>query len=508
MGREGNRSGTGQRLVALVAIGLLAALAVFAGCGDDGDSTSGSVETGEPRKLAVLVYNVEYSGDETTDAVIRDVDADVVGVLESYQRLPEMAKRTGYPYYNSSLQILSKYPILEPSGAEGLYALIEVEPGYVVPFFNEHLDYVAWGPGRLERGRSIEEVLATEEEVRVASLERPMESMKRLIDDGYPVLLTGDFNEPSSLDYGEETVGTRKGIDEPIPWPVSEELLALGFSDSYREAHEDPVADPGVTHARTDSRIDYVYAAGPARTLGSKLVGERGGEGVDVAEMPWTSDHRAVLSTFEVTPVAMPALVAVDERLASVGDDVGIAWNVPDAGGNELSVVAEGDAAGDALETIPAPDPRGSTSLDTKGWQPGSYEAILGAGEGDEVARVSFYLRDPEAAIDLTTARKAYDRGEPIEVSWTGGPANRWDWLGVFPADDADPEKGGFTIWDYAEGHSSGTVPPRTVGEAELGPGSQGSPWPLPPGDYVVHYLIADQYESAGSAEFSVRAGG
>ena len=77
--------------------------------------------------LDVLVYNIEYSGDDTTDAVIRDIDADVVGVLESYERLPEIAKRTGYPYWNTSLQILSKYPILEASGADGLYAMLEVE---------------------------------------------------------------------------------------------------------------------------------------------------------------------------------------------------------------------------------------------------------------------------------------------------------------------------------------------------------------------------------------------
>jgi hypothetical protein len=50
-------------------------------------------------------------------------------------------------------------------------------------------------------------------------------------------------------------------------------------------------------------------------------------------------------------------------------------------------------------------------------------------------------------------------------------------------------------------------VPPRTAGEAVLGPDSQGNSWPLPPGDYVVHYLLADQYESAGSAEFTVRGG-
>src|SRR5262245_46913841 len=79
--------------------------------------------------LSLLVFNVEYGGSNATDQVVADVDADVVGVLESYNRLPEIAARTGYPYYNVGLQILSKYPILEPSGANGRYAFLEVRPG-------------------------------------------------------------------------------------------------------------------------------------------------------------------------------------------------------------------------------------------------------------------------------------------------------------------------------------------------------------------------------------------
>ena len=51
-------------------------------------------------------------------------------------------------------------------------------------------------------------------------------------------------------------------------------------------------------------------------------------------------------------------------------------------------------------------------------------------------------------------------------------------------------------------------MPPSIEGEASIGPESQGEPWPLPKGDYVLHYLLADQYESARSVEFSVRGGG
>jgi hypothetical protein len=34
---------------------------------------------------------------------------------------------------------------------------------------------------------------------------------------------------------------------------------------------------------------------------------------------------------------------------------------------------------------------------------------------------------------------------------------------------------------------------------------AQGGPWPLPPGRYVVHYLVTDRYRSIGNASFTVQ---
>ena len=110
--------------------------------------------------------------------------------------------------------------------------------------------------------------------------------------------------------------------------------------------------------------------------------------------------------------------------------------------------------------------------------------------------------------LELSTGRRTYAPGEPIEISWKNGPANRWDWLGVFKAGASAPHKDSYTIWSYTGQHASGTVPPSTDGSVTLGPDAQGRPWPLPPGDYVVHYLLADQYNSAGSAKFTVSDGG
>jgi hypothetical protein len=454
--------------------------------------------------LDVFVYNVEYGGDRSTDAVIRDIDADIVGVLESYNRLPEIAENTGYEYYNTSLQILSRYPIHEPSGAEGRYAFIEVRPGEVVAFFNIHLDYVDYGPRLLENGASVREVLASERRIRLSAIDVPLEQMRKLVADGYPVFFTGDHNEPSSLDYGEETVGSRRGIDRPIRWPVSEALFDVGFRDTYREIHPDPLATPGITHKGAGDRIDYVYAAGPSETLDSRLVGEEGGPDVDIGFDPWTSDHRAIVSSFEVAPVAMPTMVSVDRALLTEGDPLTVSTNAPGSDGR-VAIVPAGEDATSPIWTKERTATEETFDVSSEELGAGAFDAVLLDGAGAELERMSFWIRDPDAEIRVSTDRQRYRPGDPIEVSWTDGPANRWDWVGVYEAARADPKVDYYLIWNYTGLHASGTVPPSIAGSVTMDETAQGRPWPLPPGHYVVHYLVTDRYKSIGSAEFEVR---
>jgi endonuclease/exonuclease/phosphatase family metal-dependent hydrolase len=475
------------------------------------DAGGTGLAPGEERELSVLTYNIEYSGDKTTDAVIEDVDADVVGVLESYDRLPEIAEKTGYPYYNLGLQLLSKYPIHEPSGAEGLYALIEVEPGYVVAMFNTHLDYVRYGPRLYLDGMPLAEVLASEDEVRTRSIEVLTPSIEALLDEGYPVFLTGDLNQPSSLDYTEETVGMREGVTEAIPWPVSEVLLDIGMRDTFREIHPDPVENPGLTHGNPDfkqggfgDRIDYLYAGGPATTQSSELVGEVGGPNVDREYDPWTSDHRAVLSTFEVTPVELRRTLSLERRLLTEGEELGVLHHAPGTEEGTVSIVPEGGSAAEALASEDVSGESGTTSFDTAALDPGGYDIVLTSSDGTELERNSFWVRSEEEDVTLTTDAAAYDVGEPIEVTWDDGPANRWDWIGVYEADAADPKQDDYLLWGYTGGHEAGALPPTVYGEMTMGPDSQGRPWPLPPGDYRIHYLLSDQYNSAGYVEVTV----
>ena len=124
--------------------------------------------------------------------------------------------------------------------------------------------------------------------------------------------------------------------------------------------------------------------------------------------------------------------------------------------------------------------------------------------EGEELERNSFWVRSEEEDVALATDKTTYAVGEPIEVTWDDGPANRWDWIGVYEADAANPAKDDYLLWGYTGGHEAGALPPTVFGAMTMGPDSQGKPWPLPPGDYRIHYLLADQYDSAGYVEVTV----
>ncbi len=113
-------------------------------------------------------------------------------------------------------------------------------------------------------------------------------------------------------------------------------------------------------------------------------------------------------------------------------------------------------------------------------------------------------MRAKNAQVTIGTDRKRYAVGDPIQVTWDNGPANRWDWIGVYRAAAADPNKDNYLLWGYTGGHDSGALPPSVSGSMTLDDSAQGKPWPLPPGKYVVHYLLTDQYESAGRTAFTV----
>jgi len=467
----------------------------------------------EPIELVVSTFNIEYGGHHVSfDATVRAIrrsGADVVGIEEAQTHIPRLARALGWPHISERLQVLSRYPLIDPPGADGRYLLVEVAPGRVVAIVNVHLPSNPYGPFKVKQGWARRDVLALERRLRLPAIRPHLRTAEELLAQGIPVFLVGDFNSPSWRDWTPETVGALPHIRYPVRWPVSLAVERAGFVDSYRAVHPNPGHDPGTTWpaARPElpgwdpgktaphDRIDLVYAAGAAVPTDSILVGERGVPVVDVSVRPWPSDHRAVVSTFEVEPGEMPILVAVERRLREVGQPVEVRYHASGTSAERVAVVpAGGDPtmqAVDELSTGGRTD--GVLAFATDGWAPGAYEAVL-LDDVLERSRIAFWLKEPGTGPVVSTGSPTYGVGEPIEVSWTNAPGRRWDWIGIYRR-GRDPRIRWYLLWVY----TGSTI----EGSATLDRSANG-PWPLGPGRYSVYLLTDDGYKALARADFEI----
>ena len=471
----------------------------------------------DPVELKVLNFNIEYGGvhvsfDKVVE-VIRKSGADVVAIEEAQGHTLALQRALGWPYASGRLQILSKYPLIDPPGADGVYLFVQVAPGQVVAIENVHLPSNPYGPFEVKQGETKRSVLELERRLRLPAIQPQLQAAEALGAQGIPVFLAGDFNSPSWRDWTPEMVGERFQIRYAVKWPVSVAVEEAGFVDSYRQVYPNPKRHPGLTwwaarphlpfwdpgkYAPQD-RIDIIYALGEAEATDAELIGEEGGPGVDLSVTPWPSDHRGTASTFTVTPGVPPVMVAAaEERLVAIGEDVGIVFHAPGAGNEHVTVVpAGGHPASDAIADQPtgasAPTD-GTLAFPTDGWAAGAYEAVLLHGGGQELSRIPFWVKEPGTPPSISTAKDTYAVGEPIDVSWQNARGERWDWIGVYKR-GRDPRIAYYLLWTYTGS---------TIAGSTLIDDSFRGPWPLDAGKYSVYLLRDDGYAKEAGADFTV----
>ena len=503
---------------------------------------AGAASATQPTRLRVMTINIFYGGNELNLTnmnfcsrphgcpetllqvieTIRAANPDVVGIEEAEHDTRPIAEALGY-HYSERMQIISRYPLIDPPGAAGIYIFAALQPGRVVALANVHLPSDPYGPYLVRDGAPAEEVRALEESLRLPAIQDQLARLPGLAAAGIPVFLTGDFNTPSHLDWTPEVAAVRDVVHYPFVWPVGAALAAAGFRDSYRVVHPDPVAVPGFTWTpggpesvanEVHDRIDWVLSTGTATAVGSQIVGEVGGPDVDIAMNPYPTDHRGVVSTFDVTPGTSPVLVAVSNRRLTVGDDVTITFHAQGKTGERVGIVPAGGSAATvvAARSTGAGAPiDGSVVFSTAGLAPRAYEAVLLDTRRGVVSRSPFWLYAPGAPITVATDKTVYAPGEPIGVSWTNAPGMRWDWLGVFSpaASDTNPndptcEAGScgnthYMLYEYTHNTIEGTT--FFTASSPVGYAS----WPLPPGIYEIRMLLDDGFRLlAASAPFKV----
>jgi endonuclease/exonuclease/phosphatase family metal-dependent hydrolase len=270
-----------------------------------------------PSQIKIMAWNIWHGGHRYGHAVglkrvieiIRSSDADIIGLIETYGSGEEIADSLGYYYYliSSNLSILSRFPIVETIQAFRPFnfggARILLGSGKELVFLNTWLHYLPDYSNSLLEGKSVKEIISAEAETRHAEIKKILYEITPLLNNAkdVPIIMSGDFNSGSHLDWIGRTKDIHYGYE--IEWPVSKEMTDMGFRDSFRELHIDPLKDPGFTwtpRAATSSdkyglqdRIDYIYFQGDKLNLVSSKV-------VDDHPVMFPSDHAAIISDFTI----------------------------------------------------------------------------------------------------------------------------------------------------------------------------------------------------------------
>lgn len=184
--------------------------------------------------------------------------------------------------------------------------------------------------------------------------------------DEVPLLLAGDFNSHSHLDWTAATGAWPGHGGRTVPWDVSGRLVGAGFTDAYRAVHPDPAQDYGATFPvpgvlkdvpAPRARLDYVYTAGrKLRPVSCEVIGgpyhrpfTYAGRSFDM----FPSDHAAVRAVFAVETDGR-GLVRRGERCpAKTVYDAGLYSQIPLAhitDANRARYLADVRAAG--VETV------------------------------------------------------------------------------------------------------------------------------------------------------------
>jgi endonuclease/exonuclease/phosphatase family metal-dependent hydrolase len=292
----------------------------------------------KPETLRIMSFNIWGGGERSklplfrTAEVINAAKADLVGLQESYgekrkgvapDNAKEIARALGWNHVDQGdgKTILSRYEIIGLTpGKQG--AEIRLPDGQSFYLFNVHLFHAPYQPYQLLKIPyeeapfldTADQLVQAAESARGPELQRALAEIQPLLAAGKFVALTGDFNEPSHLDWTANAMAAGI-VPMAVAYPASTAAIAIGLVDSYRAAHPDEVNYPGWTWtpltkendpADRHDRIDFVYVAPGLEVLRSAVVGE-GPPRADITVKPYPSDHRAV-----VTEVRLP------DRLAQV----------------------------------------------------------------------------------------------------------------------------------------------------------------------------------------------
>lgn len=337
---------------------------IFSSCQEEANPASTPTETFKG-EIKVLALNTWHNGSQihngllAVSRVILESEADIVLLSELpdsnndfIQKLQADLSIKGLEFSvyhpGGSTGILSRFDISSVSATRSDYlikCIVDIDAKTRLSLYAAHLDYTKYAC-YLPRGYSgtnweklsapildvdyiLERNLMSQRDEAIAVF---LKSAQNDLNMGNMVILGGDFNEPSHLDWTEAMGGYFDHQNLVIEWQNSRSLAQAGFKDSYRDMYPDPVIYPGITwpalndqvaleklvwtpEADDRERIDFIYyypderwrlkdveIVGPIGSLayGKPVLNNPGSDPIITPSGSWPSDHKAVKAILEI----------------------------------------------------------------------------------------------------------------------------------------------------------------------------------------------------------------
>jgi len=333
--------------------------------GPEEPGTPEEPENPEITELKVLQLNIWHEGTTVPDgfrgivSIIDQLNPDIVFLCEINNRngipfIPRLVnaligKRKNY--YGESLNlgtgILSKFELKNAKAFSNpgsiTKASVDIE-GQTFVLYSAHLDYTHY-ECYLPRGYSgttwkkldapVTDVNKILEANRIATRDEAIAAFivdaEKEIQQKNIVIMGGDFNEPSHLDWQEDTKNLWDHNGVVINWDCSVMLTDAGFIDTYRQMYSDAAKYPGFTFPAGNKnvniselawapdvderdRIDFIYyypnkaielsdikIVGPSESVYYGKIGKH--DAYDEFIEPtgiWPTDHKGNLATFSL----------------------------------------------------------------------------------------------------------------------------------------------------------------------------------------------------------------
>jgi len=265
-------------------------------------------------EVRLMAWNIWHGGREDGETVgpqkvvevIRTSNADIVCMQETYGSGEYLAKELGFHFQprGTNCSILSRFPVVEDISVfqpfKCVGGLIELPGGKRLAVYSIWLPYdkEIWAEGTREgldadQVRAACDASAADAKVIVAEIEQRLAAPEYA---NVPIVIAGDFNSMSHLDYCEAAVDQYGLV---IPWPTSRVLTGAGFRDAYRDLN--PIVDRAADRTWTprfptqqQDRIDFTYYRSERIQATDSVV-------IDEHPQGFPSDHAALQTTFDWT---------------------------------------------------------------------------------------------------------------------------------------------------------------------------------------------------------------